>query len=74
MNNTYFDKMFEVFDKINDLFGQLDTGVKKAVLCMLIDDITINNNITARELFNELLPVIENVNDEIGDLGIRREN
>ena len=27
-----------------------------------------------RELFNELLPVIEDVNDEMGDLGIRREN
>ncbi len=67
-------RMTEIFDKIYDLFGLLPSEGKKAVLCMLIDDITINNNMSAKELFETLLPVINTVNNEMGDFGIRKEN
>lgn len=71
-------EMVEIFNKIYDLFGLLSSEGKKSVLCMLIDDITINNRISTKELFETLLPVINTVNNEMGDFGIsyafRKEN
>ena len=67
-------RMTETFYKIYDLFGLLSSEGKKAVLCMLIDDITINNNMSAKELFETLLPVINAVNNDMGDFGIRKED
>ena len=71
MNNFKPNFAYRVFDEINKLFGQLDDTEKMSVLCMLIDDVTINGDISAKELFDDyLLPAITEVNDEFGDFGI----